>query len=300
MNCEKNSAAISADCELLYNRSINEEIFKLDFVWPGAAPKAGQFFMVKPKRSAVFLPRPISLANWQRAAEDPDFIRRKARSGKTPYLRYLMGKFLESDTISFLIARRGRGTNELAAMQSGETAELIGPLGNAWSDFLPKVKKDGGKKVALVSGGIGIAPLNALLYEKPDYGFVMHAGFKKGFRSLDEKNLLLGASYLGSENIILATENGKDIKKEPAKNHGRITDFLEPEKYAAVCACGPEAMLAVTAKKCAAAGVPCYVSMERHMACGVGACLGCTVATTKGNRRCCADGPIFSSAEVLF
>jgi NAD(P)H-flavin reductase len=59
-------------------------------------------------------------------------------------------------------------------------------------------------------------------------------------------------------------------------------------------------MLKAVAAKCKAAGVPCCVSREKRMACGVGACLGCTVKTVSGNRRCCADGPIFKADEVIF
>jgi NAD(P)H-flavin reductase len=59
-------------------------------------------------------------------------------------------------------------------------------------------------------------------------------------------------------------------------------------------------MLKAVVSKCKAAGVPCFVSMERRMACGVGACLGCTVRTVNGNRRCCADGPIFKADEGIF
>jgi NAD(P)H-flavin reductase len=59
-------------------------------------------------------------------------------------------------------------------------------------------------------------------------------------------------------------------------------------------------MLKALASLCKTREVPCFISMERHMACGVGACLGCTVRTTQGNRRCCADGPIFRAEEVLF
>jgi NAD(P)H-flavin reductase len=81
---------------------------------------------------------------------------------------------------------------------------------------------------------------------------------------------------------------------------GRIPDYLEGADYSAVYACGPEAMLRAVAKSCENAGTPCWLSLERRMACGVGACLGCTVATKAGNRRCCADGPIFSSQEVIF
>jgi NAD(P)H-flavin reductase len=300
MNYEKQREAISASCELLYNTFINNEIIRLDFVWPGPAPGAGQFFMVKPKRSSVFLPRPISLANWQPASKDDNYNYRRIKKEETPFLRYLRGKFLESNTVSFLIARKGKMTNEMAAMQSGEEAELTGPLGNTWMNFLPRKRIPDSKLIALVSGGIGIAPLNALLCEKPEYGFVMHAGFRKGFRNYEEKAAFLGAAAYGAANFVIATENGKDVKKEEAKHKGLITDFLEPEQYAAVCACGPEAMLRAAAEKCAARGVPCYVSLERHMACGVGACLGCTVATTKGNRRCCADGPIFPAEELFF
>ena len=261
----------SVFCELINNISINNEIFRLDFVWPGPVPKAGQFFMVKPKRSGVFLGRPISVANWQPPA------------------------------VKFLIARRGRGTLELASMRTGEEAELVGPLGNAWEDFLPKAGKDG-KPVALIGGGIGLAPLLALLgespkqYQAPDphSPFDMYSGFRTGFKNDEEKFTLLGMAYSRAENVIVATEDGKDGQK------GLIPDFLEPEKYAAVCACGPEPMLKAAAAKCRAAGVPCFISLERRMACGVGACLGCTVKTVNGNRRCCADGPIFNAEEVIF
>jgi len=264
----------SVFCELIDNTSINDEIFRLDFVWKSTTqarvtpPQAGQFFMVKPKRSAVFLARPISVANFA------------------------------SDTVRFLIARRGSGTLELAALRPGEEAELIGPLGNTWADFLTTVKNGNGKPIALIGGGIGLAPLQALLYEKTEYSFDLYAGFKTGFKNQDEKAALLGPTDHKARNIIIATEDGTEGLK------GRIPDFLEPEKYAAVCACGPQPMLKAVAAKCAAmgaaTGVPCFISMERRMACGTGACLGCTVKTVNGNRRCCTDGPIFKAEEVIF
>jgi len=278
-------------CKIINNNFINNEIFRLDFVWQAGTPKAGQFFMIKPKRSAVFLGRPISVARWEPAAIDRNFIHKKARGKKTPYQRHLTGKYLEADTVTFLIARRGQGTQELAAMHSGEEAELIGPLGNAWADFLPPAN-DGGK-IALIGGGIGIAPLNALLCETSAYHFDLYAGFRTGFKSDEEKNALLGAAHQAKK-IVIATEDGADGHK------GRIPDFFEPGQYAAVCACGPEPMLKAVAAKCKAAAVPCFVSLEKRMACGVGACLGCTVKTVSGNRRCCADGPIFTADEVIF
>jgi NAD(P)H-flavin reductase len=70
--------------------------------------------------------------------------------------------------------------------------------------------------------------------------------------------------------------------------------------YSGIFACGPEPMLKEIADRSVACGIPCFVSAERHMACGVGACLGCKVKTTAGSRRCCADGPIFSGEEICF
>jgi len=255
-------------CKIINNNFINNEIFRLDFVWQTAQtklapPQAGQFFMIKPKQSAVFLGRPISVAKW------------------------------EPDTVTFLIARRGQGTQELAAMRTGDEAELIGPLGNAWANFLPPAKDGGNKPIALIGGGIGIAPLNALLGETSGLSFDLYAGFRTGFKSEEEKSALLGMAYQANKTVI-ATEDGADGHK------GRIPDFFEPGQYAAVCACGPEAMLKAVAAKCKSAGVPCFVSLEKRMACGVGACLGCTVKTVNGNRRCCADGPIFTADEVIF
>ena len=79
MNCEtQNSMSRSVSCEIINVSFINKEIFRLDVIWQDngksklAAPKAGQFFMVKPKRSAVFLGRPISMTLWQPAVEDRD------------------------------------------------------------------------------------------------------------------------------------------------------------------------------------------------------------------------------------
>jgi NAD(P)H-flavin reductase len=285
-------------CEIINTSIINKEIFRLDVIWQGAAqsklaaPKAGQFFMIKPKRSTVFLGRPICVALWQPAVKDKDYIRRKARGKKTPYQRYLTGKYLESDTVVFLIAKIGKGTAELASMRTGEEVELIGPLGNAWTDFLP-LEKNGAKPIALIGGGLGIAPLNALLCEEPGHVFDLYAGFKTGFTSMEEKAAFLGPA-INAQNIILASEDGKTGQK------GLILDFLEPEKYAAVCACGTKLFLKAVAEKCIAKGVPCFISMESRMACGVGACLGCTIKTVNGNRRCCADGPIFKAEEVIF
>ncbi|MDR3334520.1 MAG: dihydroorotate dehydrogenase electron transfer subunit [Treponema sp.] len=240
-----------ASCVLLRHSHISEDLFQLDFAWSHQAPKGGQFFMIKPERGSVFLGRPISVFDWK-----------------------------DGGVLSFLIARRGKGTTELRALRAGESAYLTGPLGNTWGDM---ELTEG--PLALVSGGIGIAPLLAFAQELPPEGFDFYAGFKS--RSF-------GMNGLHSRAVVLATEDGSEGRQ------GRILDFLKPAKYRALYACGPEPMLKAAAALCKTADVPCFISMERRMACGVGACLGCTVRTIHGNRRCCADGPIFRAEEILF
>jgi len=248
-------------CELAANNHINGEFFILHFNWEGHAPRAGQFFMLKPLRGSVFLPRPISI------------------------FEYSGGQKL----IKFLIAIRGKGTEELSQLQAGEKVQLTGPLGNAWADFLPE-----NGKAALVGGSVGIAPLAALMAENPDYLFHFFAGFRQGFREKEEENSCLGFA-VNAKKLVIAAEDGRNALD------GRITDFLfEPENYDVVFACGPSAMLRTIKKKCELKKVPCYLSMESRLACGVGACLGCTIKTVKGNKRCCTDGPIFPSGEIIF
>jgi dihydroorotate dehydrogenase electron transfer subunit len=78
----------------------------------------------------------------------------------------------------------------------------------------------------------------------------------------------------------------------------RLTERLIPEGFDLVCVCGPQAMERAVAERAAAAGIPCRVSVERLMACGIGACLSCVVQTTAGQKRACVDGPVFD-AETL-
>jgi NAD(P)H-flavin reductase len=206
--------------------------------------------MIKPERTSAFLGRPISVEDW------------------------------DSQKIRFLIAVRGKGTAAIAGMTQGEKADLTGPLGNAWEDM-----PFSGGPIALVSGGVGVAPLTMFAKSGISETIDVYAGFTSapfGY-IMEEKRKTLIASEEGGYGRL-----------------GRILDFFEPQKYRAVYACGPEAMLKAASAQCKQAGVPCFISLERTMACGTGACLGCTVKTNRGNRRCCTDGPIFNAEEVMF
>jgi len=258
--CVSNNAK-SVLCELADNIKVNGDIFILHFNWDGPTPQAGQFFMIKPERTSVFLMRPISI------------------------FEYVSSRKL----IKFLIAKKGAGTQEFSLLRTGEKARLTGPLGNAWADFLPE-----NGKAALVGGSAGVAPLAALAAEKPDYNFHFYAGFKNGFNSKDEENAVLG-SALKAKKLVISAEDGKNAL------NGRIADFInEQENYNVIFSCGSAQMLKAIKERFVPKNIPCYVSMESRMACGTGACLGCTIRTLKGGRRCCADGPIFSAGDIIF
>jgi NAD(P)H-flavin reductase len=247
-------------CKLASNYKVSNEIFILQFLWEGHIPQAGQFFMIKPLRSSVFLARPISVFEFNK----------------------------EQKTVKFLIAKRGKGTEELTKMHTGEEVELTGPLGNAWADFLPEKGK-----TALIGGGVGIAPLSALAAERPDYGFHFFAGFKKSFHNNDKETAMLGGAVNSKKLFVCAEDRWNPLK-------GLIVDYFdEKDGYNLVFACGSIPMLKAIKEKCDKANIPCFFSMEKRMACGIGACLGCTINTTKGGRRCCADGPIFPAQELF-
>jgi len=255
-------------CELVNKTLINEEYFTLQFTWLGSQPKAGQFFMIKPVRSSVFLSRPFGIFDF----------------------------FPEKKTVKFLICKKGRGTEELSSLRNGDKVQLTGPFGNTWEEFLPKadVSPEGAVKVALVGGSAGVAPLAALVSQKPDYYFHFFAGFKKGFREKEHENAIMGSALKAQKFSISAEDGGNAL-------NGKIVDFIfEPESFNVIFGCGPAAMLNALRKKCEAKNVPCFVSMESKFACGAGVCLGCVIHTVNGNRRCCKDGPIFPAADIIF
>ncbi len=223
-------------------------------------PASGQFFMIRSANSKQLLCRPISV-----------YRKESLPSGRT--------------RIHFLILEKGRGTSELVNLKHGEKVELVGPLGNTF-----EAPADNKKLIAIVGGGIGVAPVAGFAETLPAGSYDFFASFKSGCYGID---------HLQPATTYITTDDGS------VGIHGMITaaftvDLLKKKNYAAVYACGPEPMLAYIQKTCAEAGVQCYLSMEARMACGVGACLGCTIVTTEGNRRCCKDGPVFAGEKLIF
>lgn len=229
------------------NSSIANRIFKLSAEFSGEI-KPGQFFMLKTLDNSFLLPRPISVND------------------------------VNKKEVTFLYRIEGIGTTKISTMKIGDELQLFGPLGNGFDiDELQG-------KIAVVGGGIGIAPLLYLtkcLGKQAD----IYLGFKDCVYTVDEFE-----KYAGQ--VLIVTEDGSKGEK------GFVTDYIDYNKYDAVVTCGPEIMMNKIMHSCKENNVKCYVSLERRMACGMGVCLGCTVMTKIGNKRACKDGPVFSS-EVL-
>lgn len=189
----------------------------------------------------------------------------------------------EEGTVTFLYATVGKGTKEFANLREDEEIELTGPLGNGFD-----VNKKYGN-VALVCGGIGTAPMVELAKKLREKNKSMKIDFYAGFR--DEIYLTDELCKYTDEGYV-STNTGKYGHK------GFVTDLLEVDKYDTVLCCGPEVMMKKVVDMCKEKGVQVYVSMEKHMACGVGACLVCTCKTKDGNKRTCKDGPVFDGNYV--
>ncbi|MDW7710765.1 MAG: dihydroorotate dehydrogenase electron transfer subunit [Deferrisomatales bacterium] len=225
------------------------------------------------------------------AARPGQFAMVKVAEGLDPLLRRPLSihRVPASDTGEFEVLFRavGTGTRRLAHARVGDTLEVLAPLGRGF-------RLEEGRAL-LVGGGIGVAPLLFLAEELLGRG----VGPKLLLGGRADRDVLCHDDFSClAVPCSLATEDGS--LGEP----GLVTRLLERELEggpgdAVVYACGPAAMLAAVAQLCREAAVPCQVSLEAHMACGVGACLGCVVpGTREPYLRVCKEGPVFDAAEV--
>lgn len=197
----------------------------------------------------------------------------------------IAGADVQAKTITLIYKIIGKGTVELATKQVGDTLDLLGPLGRPFTIQ--------GKKPLLVGGGIGTAPLIFLaqaLCPRPATAVV-------GGRTAEEMvwpKILVEVC----DRIQVTTDDGTCGRK------GLCIDLLPDlltQGYDMVYTCGPKIMMEAVARAAKQAGVPCQVSLEEYMGCGLGACLSCTcsAATRKKRVKICTDGPVFFSDEVM-
>jgi dihydroorotate dehydrogenase electron transfer subunit len=203
--------------------------------------KAGQFYMLRSWDAFPLLSRPISIHD------------------------------IGVGSIAFLYRVNGVGTSILSQLRTGDSIQLDGPFGNGFP------LSEG--SVALVGGGMGIAPL-----------------------LLAAKSLPAAHVYLGYSGDPFATWAFHAIHSNvTVVLGGSIIDAFDPLAYDTIYACGPVAMMVILAEITAGTNTKLYISVEKRMACGIGACNGCNVSCTNGsNRKACTNGPVFLAEEVNF
>jgi len=207
------------------------------------------------------------------------FYMLKAWDNSMPLMRPISVYNVEDKFLHFLYKVIGKGTLFLSSLKEEEKIELLGPLGVGFP------YQDVSGKIALVGGGIGIPPLfeTAKQLTKKGCHVDLFLGYKDELFAFEPFEQVC-------KNIFIAVENGTE------GYCGFITDIFKAQNYDAVFTCGPEIMMMKVKELCDTQKTPVWLSMERRMACGIGACLVCTCKTTEGMKRCCMEGPVFSGA----
>ena len=194
--------------------------------------------------------------------------------------------------LDFLFKVVGRGTARLANLSVGSPLMILAPLGKGFP-ALPV-----GYEAIIVAGGMGIAPLLPLIVKlKTDHASI---SVLYGAKSYDDLVCLPVLRDVGDIPLKITTEDGTG-----AGEKGLVTQLLmheeeEDKVKAAIYACGPEPMLQSVSEYAAERNIPCWISLERWMACGVGACLSCVVKTAVEYKRVCCDGPIFAATDIAW
>ncbi|HTQ03344.1 MAG TPA: hypothetical protein VMI54_05785 [Polyangiaceae bacterium] len=211
---------------------------------------------------------------------------RGAEWGDAPLLPRPMSYLSAGNTPSILIKVIGEGTLRMGRAEPGEPFTLLGPLGQPWR------APSAGRRVVLVAGGVGVAPLLFLARRLASAGGPKPLAVYGGRSARD---LPLDDELAELTELHVTTEDGSKGTR------GRVTDvlgeLLAPDRE--VFTCGPDRMMAKVAELCAARDVPCEASLETPMACGYGVCLGCPVPTTDGAYvYACTQGPCIDARRV--
>ncbi|MEK6581051.1 MAG: dihydroorotate dehydrogenase electron transfer subunit [Nitrospirota bacterium] len=196
----------------------------------------------------------------------------------------------KSGAAHFLYRIKGKGTERMRQMKNGAAVSVLGPLGNGYP--LP------GKNLTpiLIAGGIGIASLFPLAEKLGKNAYLFYGGRTK------EELLMLDELKGMVKELIISTNDGSAGEKDTVVDV--LKDYLASQLSALssqlIYACGPSPMLEAVSMLATEKGIKGYISMEENMACGVGACLGCTVKTKKGYKRVCKEGPVFPIEEIVW
>ncbi len=184
--------------------------------------------------------------------------------------------------IAYLVI--GGGTRQFSLLREGDTLDILFPLGNSF-----KLGEDQ-KKVMLVGGGIGVAPLLTVMRYYPDREYTALLGYRS-------REYMYQADAFGeSAQVFVTTDNGT------YGHQGFATDLvagrIAENRPDVILACGPTCFFRSLKKEIEGAGIPAYASLEQRMGCGTGGCSVCVCSIGGENRRICVEGPVFDLAEV--
>ena len=264
------------ELRVLSQEMLTEDISSLwvEAPWTKKA-RAGQFVSFYPDDPSKLLPRPISICDIN----------------------------TRLDAVRFVYRVVGGGTQILSRLKTGDCIRTLGPLGNGFP-----LKEAEGKRVLLVGGGLGVPPMlgcahllrlpvepcagpeNPVL---PPKAVSIAVGYRRDL-FLYEELKEAGAVYVSTDDGSFGV-------------HGTVVDAIRTMPYPSdvVFACGPKPMLRAAAAYAREKGIPCWVSMEERMACGIGACLACVCKTKTDDphygvpyRRICKDGPVFNAEDL--
>jgi dihydroorotate dehydrogenase electron transfer subunit len=280
---------------ILYNKRTRKDYYEIALSAPQIAKSAlpGQFVNIKVTDGLEpLLRRPLSIHRVSYKSQIP-----RQRSKEKKY-------------IVILYEAVGKGTEILSQKKAGEYLDVIGPLGKGF-DFQTPCPKP--RTLILVSGGMGSAPLvflaEKLAYRKDKRELRLSAKVLIGAKTKDDILCEKEFKELGCE-IKIATDDGSRGFK------GKVTELLKSilpltisNKPLVIYACGPSPMLKEISSISKGQGIPAQVSLEAHMACGIGACMGCVVKVTglrsqvTGQfeyKRVCKEGPVFEANEIVW
>ncbi|HOP12276.1 MAG TPA: dihydroorotate dehydrogenase electron transfer subunit [Oscillospiraceae bacterium] len=188
----------------------------------------------------------------------------------------------DEESVDIIYKVIGKGTEALSRMASGDELSALLPLGNGFD-----INRCG-QKPLLIGGGVGTPPLYGLAKALIAQGKKPIAVL--GFNNAEDAMLVKEFEALGVP-VRVTTVDGTMGKK------GFVTDAVKGLDYTDYCACGPEPMLKAVFKACPVDG---QLSFEARMACGFGACMGCSCETKSGSKRICKDGPVLLKEDLLW
>lgn len=193
----------------------------------------------------------------------------------------------------FLIRLVGDGTRALSRLQEGDMLNVVLPLGNSFSLSGEGFPVPGASdRLLLVGGGVGTAPMLYLGSELKKAGY--RVAFLLGARSAAD--LLQLDDFRAIGELYTTTEDGSFGEQGFVTQHS----ILSEASFSWIYCCGPKPMMKAVAAYAASKDIPCEVSLENKMACGVGACLCCVENTKEGHKCVCKEGPVFNTKDLLW